>query len=179
MTEKARGLFGRMCDKLMLAPPPFEGYIWPPESGESRPDETPATRRVQEFGLRLPNGTVVWPPTCYKGHGIDTPDDRAQLLAVLKKTAADLDFVEREFLAHYRWITRDAVLGILPVTSLLAYETEEQEIGRDGNDAKHEGIDPGASVPSRIEEGTDQEGTVIADAAPLPTNGDSGGATGR
>lgn len=67
-----------------------------------------------QWGLRLPDGTVVWPPGDYKGHPLHTPQDRAVLASVLAATARDLGFHEPTFLAHYGWAQR--VVHEVPAT---------------------------------------------------------------
>ena len=70
-----------------------------------------------EWGLVLPDGTVAW--GSYKEHPLDTPQDRARMLLVLRQTAADLSFPEETFLRHYEWTSR-TVSDPIPLTDLQA-----------------------------------------------------------
>lgn len=60
-----------------------------------------------DVGLRLPNGTEVWPPNDYKGFSFATPEDRAKLLEVLIQTEADLNLPKGTFVSQHTWIKRD------------------------------------------------------------------------
>jgi hypothetical protein len=59
-----------------------------------------------QYGLRQPDGHVVWPPGTYKERPLATGADRAALLEALRVTADDLGFPREVFLAHYGWASR-------------------------------------------------------------------------
>jgi hypothetical protein len=61
--------------------------------------------RVQ-FGLRLPNGEIVWDTELYQNRGLATTEQRAALLVALRQTAVDLSFPEQDFLGFYGWARR-------------------------------------------------------------------------
>lgn len=57
-----------------------------------------------EFGLVLPNGSVAWNE--YRGHPVQTPEQRWILVEVLRKTAEEIGFDEKDFLELYCWQSR-------------------------------------------------------------------------
>lgn len=77
------------------------------------------THEEIEYGLRLPNGRVLW--RAYHNRSIVSPHDRAVVVAVLRLTAQEHGFSEEDFLAHYSWVARRVTttmttLGLYPVT---------------------------------------------------------------
>jgi hypothetical protein len=60
-----------------------------------------------DVGLRLPNGTEVWPPSDYKGFAFSTPEDRGKLLEVLVQTEADLNLPPGSFVGQHAWLKRE------------------------------------------------------------------------
>ncbi len=64
-----------------------------------------------QFGLRMPNGIVVWNEWCEGGLQIpfNNPLDRLRMVANLQKTALDLGFDIEQFLEHYEWVTRNQI----------------------------------------------------------------------
>lgn len=71
-------------------------------------DETVSVR--MEWGLSLPSGEVVWNE--YRGHPTHTPEQRWVLSEVLRKTAGEIGFDEREFLSRYGWVSRSVTTTI-------------------------------------------------------------------
>jgi hypothetical protein len=63
-----------------------------------------------EYGLLLPNGTVAWNE--YRGHSVETPEQRWRLLQVLRMTAEEVGFDEDEFLSCYGWKARTVTTTI-------------------------------------------------------------------
>lgn len=73
-----------------------------------------------EYGLALPNGTIAWNE--YRGHPVQTDQQRWFMLQTLRKTAAEVGFDEDEFLSCYGWVWRTVITTIrdtqtAPVTS--------------------------------------------------------------
>lgn len=64
----------------------------------------------KEFGLVLPDKTVAWRE--YRGHPLDTPEQRAALVLVLRKTAEEIGFEEGLFLSFYRWSVRHVSITV-------------------------------------------------------------------
>ena len=80
--------------------------------------------REQEIGLRLPNGTQIYPPETWHGHSLDGAENRDGLLQTLRAAAANLGYPEESFLEHYQWVTRDKITATMyedgeamPITS--------------------------------------------------------------
>ncbi len=63
-----------------------------------------------EWGLTLPNGGIAWNE--FRGHPVQTAEQRWHLLKVLKQTAAEVGFDESEFLAKYGWTSRTVITTI-------------------------------------------------------------------
>ena len=57
-----------------------------------------------EYGLSLPNGTVSWGE--YRGHPVQTPEQRWTRQQILRTTAAEIGFEQEEFLSCYGWAAR-------------------------------------------------------------------------
>lgn len=74
--------------------------------GKSQDSELISRTEEIQIGLKLPDGRIVWPPDEYKGYPLNTTQQRATVLEVLKKTAGDLSFTEEAFIRHYGWATR-------------------------------------------------------------------------
>lgn len=79
--------------------------------GDELPPLPPLSPEVQ-WGLRLPDGTVVWEDTLYRGHPLCTAEQRATIVEVLRRTAADLNFDEITFLGNYGWARRVGIPAI-------------------------------------------------------------------
>lgn len=107
----------------------------------------PETSTVIQFGLELPNGKVLWDG--YQNYQFVNEDQRAHMLAVLRKTSEQCGFVEDEFLQSYNWHRRQVTTtvrhytGTLPVDSPVA--TGRQDTSDDDNDgsAGDQNGDPG------------------------------------
>lgn len=71
-------------------------------------------RRV--IGLRLPDGTEIWPDNSWHGRGVETPEDRRVIVESLKVSARNLSVEESLLLEAYRWIVRvDKVYNVVVV----------------------------------------------------------------
>lgn len=73
------------------------------------PESRVALRPKEQWGLKLPDGNIVWEGTLYKGMSLASPQDRASVIAVLRKTAEDLNFDTETFLGFYGWAWRVGV----------------------------------------------------------------------
>ena len=60
-----------------------------------------------EIGLRLPNGTHIWPPLEYKGFPIETSEQRHKLAEALTQTEADLNMSPGYFVQLHAWVQRE------------------------------------------------------------------------
>lgn len=83
-----------------------------------------------EYGLALPNGTTAWNE--YRGHPIQTAEQRWFMLQVLRKTAAEVGFDEDEFLSCYGWVSRTVTTTIRdtqqhPISELCSAPSELPE----------------------------------------------------
>lgn len=72
----------------------------------------------EEVGIRLPDGTIVWPPDTLQGHPLSTEDQRQAIVALLRQTATDLHIPPDQFLANYLWVIRKKITVTL--TQLVA-----------------------------------------------------------
>lgn len=63
-------------------------------------------RREEELGLRLPDGTEIFPPGQWHGRSIETPEDRAAILAAVRLSESNLGFPIGELCARYCWVPR-------------------------------------------------------------------------
>jgi hypothetical protein len=68
-----------------------------------------------ETGLRLPDGTEVWPPDTWHGHQVTTPESRQRLLEAITISAANLGMIPEDLTEQYRWIVREKHLYITTV----------------------------------------------------------------
>jgi len=87
-------------EAMMPDPPPLPEPPPPPA----------APPRFEQFGLKLPNGNIAW--TTYAGRALGTPQEREQLVEVLRRTAVDLCFDANNFLSHYGWARRLGVPAV-------------------------------------------------------------------
>lgn len=69
--------------------------------------------REQEIGLQLPDGTRIFPPEVWHDHPLVTPEDREEILKVLRVAAASAGFTTPEFLGHYHWVSRDKITAVV------------------------------------------------------------------
>ena len=68
-----------------------------------------------ETGLRLPDGTEVWPPNTWHGHQVHTPEGRQRVVEAITVSAANLGMTPEDLIEHYRWIVREKHLYITTV----------------------------------------------------------------
>ena len=91
-------------------PPAIEHYdpIPPPPQEEIMPEQQPPQPVVQ-WGLKVPNGNIVWDNALYCGNPLATPEHRTSVLEALKKTAGELGFAPEDFLRDFGWVRRVGV----------------------------------------------------------------------
>lgn len=68
-----------------------------------------------ETGLRLPDGTEVWPPNTWHGHQPNLPEDRQRILEAITLSAGNLGMIPADLTEQYRWIVREKHLYITTV----------------------------------------------------------------
>jgi hypothetical protein len=85
-----------------------EGLVPEPISATRKVHEVGGTRRVLEYGLKLPTGEVEW-GTCLGGHPIGTEEQRSLMAVILAKTAVECGWPEDSFLSAYRWVPRTVI----------------------------------------------------------------------
>jgi hypothetical protein len=59
-----------------------------------------------EFGLRTPDGTVLWPPDTYRGYPFATPQERNALADILLEAGRELKVDPVSFAASFKWVPR-------------------------------------------------------------------------
>lgn len=90
--------------------------LWPAETAQIEETlSTPEVITTQQFGLRKPNGEIIWnvwndPPLVIP---FDNHLDRLRMVATLRKTADDVGFDADEFLSHYGWATRNQIAAVV------------------------------------------------------------------
>ncbi|QZE10431.1 hypothetical protein SEA_SCOOBYDOOBYDOO_85 [Mycobacterium phage ScoobyDoobyDoo] len=71
---------------------------------------------VEEYGLRFPDGTEIWPPQLFKDKlGYQDPADRATIAAALAEGVKNMSLPVRDTLDQYQWLVR--VKRVLTVTT--------------------------------------------------------------
>lgn len=115
-----KDLFSLLGSSALDGEDPFDWEgpddLWPPEPTQIA--ETPSPAEVittQQYGLRMPNGEIVWnawndPPLVIP---FDNHLDRLRMVANLQKTATDVGFDVDEFLSHYGWATRNQIAAVV------------------------------------------------------------------
>lgn len=58
------------------------------------------------IGLRLPNGSEIWPGDTWHGHNVVTAEDREKVVEAIKVSAANLGMDESLLLERYQWVVR-------------------------------------------------------------------------
>lgn len=73
----------------------------------------PQTSHEKVIGLRLPNGTEVFPPNTWHGHALHGPENRRAIYDAICNSARNLGLDEVELLGRYSWVTRSRVTAIV------------------------------------------------------------------
>ena len=60
-----------------------------------------------EVGLRLPDGTEVWPPDTWHDHPLVSDEDRRTILTAIAASATKLGMDAAELVSRYRWVVRE------------------------------------------------------------------------
>ena len=63
--------------------------------------------RVNEVGIMLPNGDMVWNE--YKGYNLNTVQGRLDLLEAIRRVAEDLSFEKEDLFENYCWLSREVI----------------------------------------------------------------------
>jgi hypothetical protein len=59
-----------------------------------------------EYGMRLPNGTEIWPPETFNGTDSTTAEKRHAIVEALRAAEVNLGKEPEQLLAEYQWIVR-------------------------------------------------------------------------
>lgn len=78
------------------------------------------------IGLRLPDGTVIYPPNDWHGRRIDTPSDRAIVLSALQDSARNMGEPEAQLLSRYKWVAvENQVLTVTRVLDSVVHDIDD------------------------------------------------------
>lgn len=69
--------------------------------------------REQEYGLKLPDGSIIWPPGQWHGCGFATSEEREKLFRSVKNSAANMGFVPEVLSEQYGWVTRAKITAVV------------------------------------------------------------------
>jgi hypothetical protein len=67
-------------------------------------------RSETETGLKLPDGTLVFPPDTWHGRGVLTNEDRAVIVAALQESANHHGIPVADMLDKYKWHVREKMI---------------------------------------------------------------------
>lgn len=70
-----------------------------------------------EYGLRTPDGTVIWPPGTYKDFPIDTEAARSDMGNVLRVAASNLMLDPEGFVSGFGWVFRTVTATVVAKVS--------------------------------------------------------------
>jgi hypothetical protein len=79
--------------------------LWPDDRNEPVPDDSGELVTTRQYGLRMPNGDVVW--GSWAECDFAQPLDRLRLIAKLQRVAQDCHWQTDEFVNRYAWVTRE------------------------------------------------------------------------
>jgi hypothetical protein len=133
-------LVEKATDRI-FGPPPKGRALSGDDSvpGESAQEsETDNAGPIIQWGLKIPNGNVIWDNALYVGNPISTPEQRSVLLEALKKTALELGFPPEQFLAQYGWVRRVGVPALAWSDASFTPLIEVEEEGPGVNGHVHE-----------------------------------------
>lgn len=66
-----------------------------------------------DYGLRCPDGTILWPPDTYKGYAFDTDELRNGFADMLVGAAAELKIDPTVFVSAFAWVPRYSVIYVI------------------------------------------------------------------
>lgn len=75
----------------------------------------------ETIGLRLPDGTEIFPPDTFHGRGLTTAEDRQVILNAIAQSADNLGMASHELLSRYTWLVR----GHQVITLTIPMDTTE------------------------------------------------------
>lgn len=65
------------------------------------------------YGLRCPDGSVIWPPDTYKGYPIDTDQERNDFANILVGAAQELKIDPTVFVGAFAWVPRQSITYVI------------------------------------------------------------------
>lgn len=112
---------------------------------------------ITEHGIQLPNGQVLW--GSYHHWPLDTQEQRLAMVQVLKKTAEECGFPQKEFLSHYTWVTRRVQtvvtnLGTHPITATEVVGASDSAVGEDEDGSSGRVTDTGNGDGGDLRQGS-------------------------
>lgn len=79
-----------------------------------------------EWGLRLPNGRVVWPPEQFYGTGYQTEQERGAVANAIAAALDNMSLPRDPNLGQYGWVRRERQTVILERT--IAYDIDDADV---------------------------------------------------
>lgn len=73
----------------------------------------PETRNEKVIGLRLPDGTEIYPPDTWHQRSLETPEDRRVIHQSIVIAARNLSISENELLGRFAWVTRSRMTAVV------------------------------------------------------------------
>lgn len=65
------------------------------------------------YGLRCPDGSVIWPPDTYKGYPINTEQERNDFANILVGAAQELKINPTVFVSAFAWVPRQSITYVI------------------------------------------------------------------
>jgi len=69
--------------------------------------------RQEEYGLRLPDGTEVWPPERWHGHGFATSAEREAVFKAVLASEEHLALSTHEVVDRFQWLQRCSTITVV------------------------------------------------------------------
>lgn len=64
-------------------------------------------KTIQEIGLQMPDGTLIFPPNTWHGRPLATPEDRKIIVDAIATSASNLGMSAQELMGRYHWVVRN------------------------------------------------------------------------
>ena len=105
---------------------------------------------VVEHGLKLPNGTEIYPPDTWHGRGVETPEDRKVIINALVNSANELGIWPPEDLLNtYAWVAKERQVVTMSWTLNVSVEPlTDQSSPEPVVDAEEVAIQPDSTLNS-------------------------------
>ena len=71
-----------------------------------------ATEQI-DYGLRCPDGTVIWPPETYKGYPFETAKQRNEFPEILAGAAKELKVTPSVWISAFSWVPRQSMIYVI------------------------------------------------------------------